>query len=156
MVVFAKPEAGEDFLGTRFEGVVDIPIVIVLGFEFAAARRDLQNRLIADRRAFLRKKAEVRTALPFDQACVGLVLTEDDIEKGGFAGAIGANEAEPIRPRNVQRNVRKQGAGAVGLRNVGNGQHRKGDKGQADAEVKGRLGDRLTSPSRGHVGTSNE
>ena len=40
-VAFAEAEAGEDFLGARFEGVVDIPIVIVLRLELAAAGGDL-------------------------------------------------------------------------------------------------------------------
>jgi hypothetical protein len=100
------------------------------------------------------QEAEVRATFPFDQALVGLVLAEDDVEERGLAGPVGADEAEAVGPGDVQRHVREQGARAVGLGDVGNREHRKGDKGANVGEVKGRLGDRLPAPSRGHVGTS--
>ena len=128
MVALAEAEASEDFLRTRLEGVVDIPVVVVLGLELAAAGGDLENRLIAGRRAFLGKEAEVRAAFPLDQAFVRLVFAEDDIEEGGLAGAVGPDEAEPVRAGNIQRDLREQGAGPVGLGKVGNRQHRMGVK----------------------------
>ena len=156
VVGLAEAEAGEDLLGAGLEGVVDVPVVVVLGLELAAAGRDLEDRLVADRGALLREEAEVRAALPFDQAVIRVVFAQDDIEEGGLAGAVGADEAETVGAGDVQRHVREQGARSVGLRDVGDREHRSGDKGAYEGEVKGRLGDRLTSPSRGHVGTSNE
>ena len=137
VVAFAEAEAGEDLLRARFEGVVDVPVVIVLGLELAAARGDLEDRLIADGGAFLREEAEVRAAFPLDEAVVRLVLIEDDVEEGGLAGAVGADEAEAVRPGDVQRDLREQGAGSVGLGNIGNREHRKGVK-----EAGGRKGKR--------------
>ena len=128
MVALAEAEASENFFRARLEGVVDIPVVVVLGLELAAAGGDLENRLIAGRRAFLGKEAEVRAAFPLDEAFVGLVFTEDDIKEGGLARAVGAHESEPVRPGNIQRDLREQGAGPVGLGKVGNRQHRMGVK----------------------------
>ena len=137
VVGFAEAEAGEDLLGAGLERVVDVPVVVVLGLELAAAGRDLEDRLVADGRAFLREEAEVRAAFPFDQAFVRLVLVEDDVEERRLAGAVGADEAEAVRPGDVQRDLREQGAGSVGLGNIGNRQHRKGVK-----DVSGRKGKR--------------
>jgi len=89
VVGFAEAESGENLLRARFERVVDIPVVVVLRLELAAASGDLENRLVADRGAFLREEAEVRAAFPLDEAFVRLVLIEDDVEEGGFAGAVG-------------------------------------------------------------------
>ena len=149
VVGFAEAEAGEDLLRARLERVVDVPVVVVLGLELTAAGGDLQDRLVADGGAFLRKEAEVRAAFPFDEAFVGLVLAEDDVEEGGLAGPVGADEAEAVRPGDVQRDLREQGAGSVGLGNIGNREHRSGDKGACEGEVKGRLGDLLASPPSG-------
>ena len=110
-----EAEAGEDLLRAGLEGVVDIPVVVVLGLELAAARRDLEDGLVADGRAFLREEAEVRAAFPLDQAFVRVVLAEDDVEEGGLARAVGADEAEAVRTGDVQRDLREQGAGSVGL-----------------------------------------
>ena len=148
-IAFAEAESSENFLGAGFEGVVDIPIVIVLGLELAAAGGDLQDGLITGRGAFLREEAEVCAAFPLDQAFVWVVLAEDDVEKGRFARAVGTDESEPVCPGNIQGDLREQGAGSVGLGNIGNRQHRMGDKGDCEGEVKGRLGDLLTSPSSG-------
>jgi hypothetical protein len=54
----------------------------------------VQDGLVAGRGAFLRQEAEVGAALPLDGALVGRLLAEDEVEQGGFARAVGADEAE--------------------------------------------------------------
>jgi hypothetical protein len=137
VVGLAEAEAGEDLLRAWLKGIVDIPVVVVLRLELAAAGGNLQDCLIADRGALLRKEAEVRPAFPLDQAFVRLVFAEDDVEEGGLARAVGADESEPVRPRNIQRDLREQGAGPVGLGKIGNRQHRKGDKVRPRGKDKG-------------------
>jgi hypothetical protein len=48
VVAFAEAQSGEDLLRAGFERVVDVPVVVVLGLELAAARGDLEDRLVAD------------------------------------------------------------------------------------------------------------
>ena len=122
-VAFLEAEAGEDFLGPRLERVVDVEVVLSR-LEFLAARRDVQDRLLARGRALLREKAEVRAALPLDRAGVGALLTEDEPEERGLARTVGPDEPEPIGARDEERHVGKQFAGAVGLGDVGDGEHR--------------------------------
>jgi len=44
-------------------------------------------------------------------------------EEGGLAGAIGPDEAEPVGARDEERDLGEEFAGAVGLGNVGDGEH---------------------------------
>ena len=122
-VALLEAEAGEDFFRARLERVVDV-VVVLVGFEFFAARRDVEDGFVAGGRAFLRQEAKVRAALPFDRAGVGFFLAEDEVEEGGLAGAVGPDEAEAVRARDEERHVVEEFAGAVGLGNVGDGQHR--------------------------------
>jgi len=84
----------------------------------------VKNRLVAGGGAFLREETEVGAALPLDGAGVGPLLAEDEAEERGLAGAVGADEAEPVGARDEERDVGKQFAGAVGLGNVGESKHR--------------------------------
>ncbi len=123
VVGFAEAQAGQDFLGARLERPVDVVVVVGFRDELLAARGDRDDRFLADRRAFLRQIAEIRPALPFDRAFVGLLLAEDQVEERGFARAIGPDEAETVGARDEKRYVREQFSGTVGLGNVGKGQH---------------------------------
>ena len=69
------------------------------------------------------QEPEVRAALPLDRAGVGRLLAEDEVEEGGFARAVGADEAETVRARDKQRHVAEEFAGAVGLGNIGDSEH---------------------------------
>ena len=121
-VAFFEAETGEDFFRARLERVVDV-VVVLVGFEFFAAGGDVENGLVAGRSAFLREVAEVGAAFPFDGAGVGFFFTEDEAEKGGFARAVGPDQAEAIGARDEERDFREEFAGAVGLGNVGDGEH---------------------------------
>ena len=82
-----------------------------------------EDGLVADRRAFLRQVAEIRAAFPLDGAVVGRFLAEDQVEERGFARAIGADEAEAVGARDEERHLGEEFAGAVGLGDVGDGEH---------------------------------
>ena len=73
-VALAEAEAGQDLLGARLEGPVDVVVVVGLRDELLAAGRDLDDGLVGDRRAFLGQEAEVGAALPFDRAVVRRLL----------------------------------------------------------------------------------
>ena len=124
-VVGFETEAVEDFAGAGFEGVVDV-VVVIGGLEFFAGGRDVENGLVAGGGGLLREVAEVGAAFPLDGAGVGFFLAEDEAEEGGLAGAVGADEAEAVGAGDEQRDVGKEFAGAVGLRNVCNSQHENG------------------------------
>ena len=127
MVGLAEPEAGQNFLGARLKGPVDVVIVVGFGDELLAACGDRENRFLADRCAFLRQVAEVGAAFPFDGTLVGLFLTENEVEKSLFARAVGPDQAEAIRARDEKRHLGEELAGTVGLGNVGQGQHGTGE-----------------------------
>ena len=56
VIGLAKTKAGEDRLGARLQGPIDIVVMVVftLEGEFPAARGDLEHGLLANRGAFLR------------------------------------------------------------------------------------------------------
>ena len=107
VVVFAEAEASQNLLRAWLEGVVDIPVVVILGFELTTAGGDLQDGLVTGGGAFLREEAEVRTRFPLDEAVIRLVLAEDEVEECGLPGAVGADETEAIITGNAQRDLRK-------------------------------------------------
>jgi hypothetical protein len=119
----SKAESGEDFFRARLERPVDVVIVVVLGHELFAAGGDLQDGLVADGGAFLRQVAEVRAAFPLDRALIGRLFAENEVEQGGLAGAVGADEAVAVGARDENRHLGKEFAGAVGLRDVGDSEH---------------------------------
>ena len=152
-VFFPKSEAGEDFLRPRLEGIVDVVVVVVLGLKLLSARRDSDDRLIADGSAFLRKKPKIGAALPGDGAVIGRLLPQDQIKQGGFTGAIGPDEAETVGARHEQRHIAEKGACAVGLRDVCDREHGKGQAnagpGWGSTALSGRRGGRRGRSSLG-------
>ena len=83
----------------------------------------MENGLITGGGALLRQVAEIGAALPFDGAGIGFFLAEDEAEQGGLARAVGTDQAEAIGARDEERDFGKEFAGAVGLGNVGDGEH---------------------------------
>jgi hypothetical protein len=118
-VVGFEAEAIEDFAGARFEGVVDV-VVVLGGLQFFAAGRDVEDGFVAGGRGFLGQVAEVGAAFPLDGAGVGFLFAEDEAEERGLAGAVGADEAQAVGAGNEQRDVREEFACAVGLGDVCN------------------------------------
>ena len=100
-VAFLEAEAGEDDAGARFEGVINV--VVVLGrLEGLAGGGDSEDGLVAGRGGFLRQVTEVGATLPFDRASVGPLFAEDEPEEGGFTRAVGADKTEPVGARDKQ------------------------------------------------------
>jgi hypothetical protein len=151
-IALLEAEAGEDLLGARLERVVDVVVVVVLRLEFLAAGGDVEDGLVADGGAFLRQVAEVGAAFPLDGALVGLLLAEDEVEERGLARAIGPDQAEAVGARDEERDVGKQFAGAVGLGNVGDGEH--GEAGAWQAARRRRRTRRAGPSGRGRVGAA--
>ena len=123
-VTLLEAEAGEDFLGAGFEGPVDVPVVVILRLEFFPAGGDLEDGFVADGGAFLGQEAEVGATFPLDGAGVLGLLAEDQVEEGGFARAIGADEAVAVGARDEERHVVEEFTRAIGLGNIGDGKHR--------------------------------
>ena len=123
-VTLLEAEAGEDLFGVGLEGPVDVPVVVVLRDQLFATGGDLEDGFVADGGAFLREKAEVGAAFPLDGTGVLGLLAEDQVEQGGFARAIGADEAVAVGARDEERHVVEEFTRAVGLGNIGDGKHR--------------------------------
>ena len=118
-----KPRPARIFFRAGLERVVDV-VVVLVGLEFFSAGGDVENRLVARGGALLRQVAEVGAALPLDGAGVGLFLAEDEAEERRFAGSVGPDQAEAVGAGNEERHIREEFAGAIGLGNIGDGEHR--------------------------------
>ena len=123
MVRFAKSQPGEDFFGPRLERVVDVVIVIVLGLELLATRCDVQDGFITHRRALLRQETKVRSPLPGDRALIRSLLTQNQVEQGGFARAVWTHQAKAVGARHKKRNLREEFPGTVGLGDISDREH---------------------------------
>src|SRR5581483_7045692 len=105
MVGFAEAQAGKNLFRPRLEGVIDVVIVGRRRPAAGPARGDLQDGFVADRRALLRKKAEIGPALPRDGPGVSRLLPEDKVEERGLAGTVGTDEPITVGPRNEEGNL---------------------------------------------------
>jgi hypothetical protein len=61
--------------------------------------------------------------LETDGAFVGGVVAEDEGEEGGFARAVGSDEADAVTGVDLQRNVFEKRAAAEGFGDLGDGEH---------------------------------
>ncbi len=135
-VALAEAEAGEDFFGFGaglgvVKGVVlDVGFVVfgrrnlAGGFHLAqaffengqdgAAGGEVEDGFFADGFGFLGEEANHGPFVAFDDAAVGDVFAEDDGEKGGFAGAIGADEGDAVAMGDVEGGVFEKDASANG------------------------------------------
>ena len=126
MVALAETEAGENLFGAGLERPIDVVVLVIGRHELLAAGGEVQDGLVAGRRALLRQEAEIGAALPTDRAIVWRLLAEDEIEKRGFACAVGAHEAEAVGARDKKRDLGEEFAGTVGLGDVGDREHGSG------------------------------
>ncbi len=91
--------------------------------EFCDLRRDsrcqLQHRLLADRGGFLREMAERGVAFQLYRAIVRGVESENEVEQGGLAGAVGADESDAVAAVYLQRCILEENARAEGFGHAG-------------------------------------
>ena len=133
-VALAKTEAGEDLLGPRLQRVVDVVVVVGLGLELGPARGDMENGLVARRRAFLGQETEVRAPFPGDGALVGRLLAEDQVKERRLAGAIRSHQPIAVGPGHENRDILEEDTGTVGLGDVGESEHANRQANQLGAE----------------------
>ena len=144
-VAVAEGEAAEDAFGFGFEGVaaefveagegfvVDF-FVAALGFVFldgffeggdfgGDGGGEFEDGFVCGGGGFLGEVAEGAAAVEDDAAVVGGVAAEDEGEEGGFARAVGADEADAFSVVDLEGDVLEEGAGAVGFRDFGEREH---------------------------------
>ena len=109
-VGFAEGEAAEDALGFGL-GFPAEGIGHVGGGHF-------EHGFIADRGAFLGEEAEGDAALEEDFARVRGFGAEDNVEEGGFAGTVRADEAEAVAAHELEGGLVKEDAACVGFADV--------------------------------------
>src|SRR5208282_932291 len=116
-----------DFLRVEgLDGMVEFP-----GLEDAAElnvfRRDrcgeFDDGLVGDGRVFLGQVADGDASFGGDFARIGGFIPEDDGEKGGLAGPVWADQADPVLAVDLQGGIGKQYAVAVSFADAGQSQH---------------------------------
>src|SRR6185437_2279514 len=149
-IFFAKAETGEDLFGLGLDLIavqfIKTVVHIVVNFlrmqrlhgmigiprfddapELRELRRDgggdLNDRFIADRRAFLRQMIEGNAALKNDLAIVRGFLAEKERKERGLPCPIRADEANAVFAINLQRDVFKENTTAVGFADAGKSEH---------------------------------
>ena len=75
----------------------------------------LQDALLADRRALLGQEPDGDATLEGDQAVVRLLLAQDQLEQRGLAGAVGTDKAQAVLAIELERGVLEQRPAAVTL-----------------------------------------
>ena len=139
---FAKGESLEDLFGARLElpavvvrkhlkrGVVFRRVIGGCGKHLEGFRHprgngtgQLQDRLVAHRRALLRKVAVIRAALPNDVTGVGLLAPEDHREQGRLPGSVGADKADPVPAVELQGRLLKKDAAMKRFGDLGKREH---------------------------------
>ncbi len=89
-------------------------------------QREVQHRLVADRRAFLRQEAQGGVAFAHDLTGVRLFLAEDHAKQRGFARAVGAHEPDAVTAIDLRGDIREQRAATIGLGNARQSKHGRG------------------------------
>jgi hypothetical protein len=137
-VLLFEAEAGEDFLGLRFEliavevgelvlGLGEVRMrMVALGLVFAHgaedadhfrgdAHGDLDDGFIGGLAGFLREVSGDGVFVALDGAFIGAVLIENHAEERGFPGTVGADEGDAFAPVDGHLGLAEQGAAAEGL-----------------------------------------
>ena len=86
-----------------------------LGKFWRDGRGQLQHRLLADRRAFLREVPEHDVALLHDLAGIRLLLAQDNRKQRGLPRAVRADQPDPVLAVQLQCDVGKKHPPAVRL-----------------------------------------
>src|SRR5262249_55067399 len=74
---------------------------------------------------FLREIADGNAAFGGGLASIGGFLAEDDGEESGFAGAVGADQADAILAIDLEGHIREEDAVGVGFGYAGESEHLK-------------------------------
>ncbi|MNT48807.1 hypothetical protein D3C72_1856090 [compost metagenome] len=74
---------------------------------------------LVGRRQLLRQLADLQRRRAPDLAVVRTLVTLDQLEQAGLAGAVAADDAHPLAPGNLPRHLVQQRRGAVGEGHIG-------------------------------------
>ncbi len=117
----AEGEAFEDAAGFWF----DFPAAVFVGVHGG----EFEDGFVASGGGFLGEEAEGDAAFHGDLAVVGALFAEDDGEERGFAGAVGADEADAFAAVNLEGDVAEKHAAGEGFGDIGELQHAEGSQG---------------------------
>jgi len=106
-------------------GWVGMEVAPGLDEEGVGGEGDLEDGFVADGSGLLREIADGGAAVECDFAAIGFLVSEDHIDEGGLAGAVGADKAEAFAAIDLQRRVAQQFARSEALGDFNDGQHPK-------------------------------
>ncbi len=146
-----ETEAGQDPVGLRFQGVaalllevrLDLAVAVEqLGIGRAGAHpalelvqlvgqvgepgcpeHDVEHRTDAEVGDLLGQVADAEVLGPVDLADVRLLLAQEHLDEGGLTGPVTADEGDAPAGADLQADVAEQGPRAVGLAELGRGDH---------------------------------
>ncbi len=91
--------------------------------ELVAGHRDLEDHVLVAHEAILTEDADARALVDHHVALGGLLVARDDLEEGGLAGAVRADEAVARAAHQLERHLLEEGARAVRLAEGVDGDH---------------------------------